>query len=341
MIPRLHIDFTLRNQLAFWMGEKYRPSINEYLLNHARTGIAMALHSVLPDGGKVGVVAYNCHAVANAVVDAGCTPVFVDVTDHLYIDLQHLATLSLDAIIVTNLFGLRNDIQAIRQIVGQTAIIVDNAHGYGLAPEGDFCVYSIGQGKFPSLGEGGVLFVNNPEYIPSIEQQYAQLSTYSFLHEIKLYLIMLIKAIMHIPCIYGLVTKRLKAQRPEIICREQLTLRRAAKGVSRMYHNAVNETSTQITQQLSIARYLSQQLQNHPLIQDLWFSDNAFMLIAQTNDVQALNNYFAEQGIETATHFAKTIQWATQFGYQQGSCPIAEQLTNQLVMIPTYKKIKI
>ena len=83
MIPRLHISFSFKSQYAYWFGTAYAPQSGEYLLNHARTGIVMALRTALPDGGRVGVIAYNCHTVANAVVQAGCTPVFVDVTDDL------------------------------------------------------------------------------------------------------------------------------------------------------------------------------------------------------------------------------------------------------------------
>ena len=75
MIPRLNISFPLENQKQFWFGKAYSSQAGEYLLNHARSGIVMALRTTLPHGGKVGVVAYNCHTVANAVVQSGCTPV--------------------------------------------------------------------------------------------------------------------------------------------------------------------------------------------------------------------------------------------------------------------------
>ena len=153
MIPRLHISFSLGKQLAFCFGKVYTPQAGEYLLNHARSGIVMALRAALPNGGRVGVVAYNCHTVANAVVESGCTPVFIDVTEDLHVDLLHLATLKMDAIVLTNLFGIHNDIEAIRKAQPNAIIIVDNAHGYGLPAEGDFTVYSINQGKLPALGQ--------------------------------------------------------------------------------------------------------------------------------------------------------------------------------------------
>ena len=131
MKPRLDIQFPLKRQWQYWFGEEYKPKDGEYLVNHARTGIVMALRATLPKGGRVGVVAYNCHTVANAVVNAGCNPFFVDVTEDLRIDVESVPV-DLDAIVVTNLFGIRNDIAAIRKRLPKAIIIVDNAHGYGL-----------------------------------------------------------------------------------------------------------------------------------------------------------------------------------------------------------------
>jgi len=162
MIPRLNIAFPIKRQWQYWFGKEYEPLKGEYLLNHARTGIVMALKASVPEGSRVGVVAYNCHTVANAVVNAGCKPVFVDVTEELKIDIASVPA-NLDAIVVTNLFGIRNDIEAIRKRCPKAIIIVDNAHGYGLPAEGDFTVYSINQGKFPALGCGGILCVNIKE----------------------------------------------------------------------------------------------------------------------------------------------------------------------------------
>ena len=85
----------------------------------------MALHTALPNGGRVGVLAYNCHTIANAVVQSGCTPIFVDVTNDLHVDTTQLAMLDLQAIVVTNLFGIHNDIQQIRKTLPNTIIIVD------------------------------------------------------------------------------------------------------------------------------------------------------------------------------------------------------------------------
>jgi dTDP-4-amino-4,6-dideoxygalactose transaminase len=282
------------------------------------------------------VVAYNCHTVANAVEQSGCTPVFVDVTDDLHINLQHLSKLPLDAIVVTNLFGIHNELDAIRQAQPNAVIIVDNAHGYGLPVEGDFCVYSINQGKFPALGEGGILYVNNPAYAELIQAQYAALKGYSIVQETKLYLTMLLKALMHTPWIYRALTLRMKQKRSSVACRSEVVLKRMAKGVRRIYQRALPTIPQEIAQQLHNAQTIADYLLNEKRAQRAWWGENAFMLIAQTDDPEALKNHLLQHGIESATHFARAIEWATEFGYQLGSCPVAEKLTQELLMIPTY-----
>ena len=338
MIPRLHISFSLGKQLAFCFGKVYTPQAGEYLLNHARSGIVMALRAALPNGGRVGVVAYNCHTVANAVEQAGCTPIFVDVTEDLHIDVQHLSKQPLDAIVVTNLFGLYNELDAIRQAQPNAAIIVDNAHGYGLPVEGDFCVYSINQGKFPALGEGGILYVNNPAYAELIHAQYAALKVYSIVQETKLYLTMLLKALMHTPWLYRVFTLRMKQKRSSVACSSEVVLKRMAKGVSRMYQQALPTIPQEIAQQQRNAQFVADRLLDQKMAQRVWYGENAFMLIAQTDKPEILKNHLMQHGVETATHFAKAIEWAREFGYTPGECPMAEQLTKKLLMIPTYTK---
>lgn len=341
MIPRLQISFSLKNQMTFWFGKSYSLKGGEFVLNHARTGIVMALRAAMPQGGRVGVVAYNCHTVANAVVEGGCTPVFIDVTEDLHINLQHLAHVRLDAIIVTNLFGMHNDISAIQAVQPDTIIIVDNAHGYGLPIEGDFTVYSINQGKMPALGAGGLLYVNNVQYQGFVEQQHTQLSKYNLLAEIKLFIIMLLNAWMHIPMIYGMITLPLKRKRKGWSCREKIAMKRMAKGVSRLYNMALPTMQEQLSLRKTNAQYMLDVWQKYGLGSQVWYGENAFMLIGRHENPEKVVEIFAAHGVEVATHFARAIEWAKEFGYVEGSCPMAERLTKELIMIPTYKKIKL
>lgn len=330
MKPRLDIQFPLRRQIQFWFGKQYEPREGKYLLNHARTGIVMALRAALPKGGRVGVVVYNCHTVANAVVSAGCVPFFVDVTEDLRIDIASIPA-DLDAIVVTNLFGIRNDVAAIRKRLPKAIIIVDNAHGYGLPAEGDFTVYSINQGKFPALGPGGLLVINLQSKIinlkPQIDSMYESLPAYSLLGQLKLFCAMLVKAIAYSPCFYWLVMKMKKSSNPKV--HQDVVMKRMASGVRRIYQSWLPKAEEEI----------EKQRRNAAQIAGAFYGDNAFMAIVTCEDPAALQKQYAKRGVETATHFKNAITWAKQFGYKEGSCPNAEKLVNNLLMIPTYTKI--
>lgn len=340
MIPRLNIAFPIKRQWRYWLGKQYIPADGEYLLNHARTGIIMALRACLPNGGRVGVVAYNCHTVANAVINAGCTPVFLDVTERLTIDVVSMPT-DLDAIVVTNLFGIHNDIAAIRKYCPHSIIIVDNAHGYGLLAEGDFTVYSINQGKFPALGEGGILKV-----APSIsncklqiEDLYASLPGYGLIAQLKLYCSMFIKAIAYSRCVYGLTMKMKKSSNPNV--HELVVMKQMALGIRRLYQAWLPNAEKEIAAQKRNAEFIKASLIDNCKLQadDIIVGNNGFMLVVRTNEPEILKNWFAERGVETATHFARAIEWAEQFGYVPESCPNAEWLTKHLIMVPTYRTI--
>lgn len=324
MIPRLDIKFPIKRQIQFWCGEEYTPKEGEYLVNHARTGIVMALKASVPEGSKVGVVVYNCHTVANAVVNAGCVPVFVDVTDKLTIDVKSVPE-TLDAIVVTNLFGIRNDIAAIRKRLPKAIIIVDNAHGFGLPKEGDFTVYSINQGKFPALGEGGLLMVNGDWSM--VNEQYAALPSYGFIAQVKLFVSMLVKTIAYSKLCYWLTMKLKKSSNPKV--HQEVVMKKMAPGIRRIYNAALPE----------IPKMINLQRQNATQIDGAFYGDNAFMAIVKCDDPSALQSQYAARGIETATHFSHCIDWAKQFGYVEGSCPCAEELAKHLLMIPTYTKI--
>ena len=431
MIPRLDIQFPFCRQWQYWFGNPYEPHEGEYLLNHARSGIVLALRASLPNGGRAGVVTYNCHTVANAVVNTGCTPVFIDVTDELKINVEALPA-DLDAIVVTNLFGIRNDISAIRAKCPKAIIIVDNAHGYGLPAEGDFTVYSINQGKFPALGPGGILVVNlkenkntentvennkdnndyltkkeesepigissnnlNPKsaqkqvfgqpsaqscsvsltdsfvkndslhesqknakkFIEAIEEQYAALPGYGFFAQVKLFCSMLIKAMAYSRCFYWL-TRLLKRELgvSGLGVKGKVVMKKMAPGIRRLYNawlpsadeaiaaqkqNAeaiCNLQSAIFNLQSSIFNLQSSIFNLQSSISNLKYliGDNAFMLIARCENPEELKTWFADRGVETATHFAHAIDWATEFGYLPSSCPKAEKLTKHLLMIPTY-----
>lgn len=340
MTPRLDIHFTLSQHISFFWGKPYTPEENEFLLNHARSGILLALESLhLPKGSRIGVMAYNCHTVFNAVAQAGCELEFIDVTKDLLIDLIDLKAKSnnLRALVVTHLFGIQNDITAIRDILPHLPIIEDCAHAYGSTDGavGDFSVFSIGQGKLPSVGDGGILMVNNNIYLKEAQRLYATLPEYSGLAELKLFGKLWLRAFSNIPLIYSLFTVPLKNQRRISSGIERIHLKKMSRGIQRLYEIEKKRVASSIEKRIQKTQYRIESADKKNV--QFIYGSNAFMLIALCDDPIILKTHFMNLGLETATHFGRCIEWAGSFGYKSGVCPTAEFLTKHLLMIPTYK----
>lgn len=347
MLPRLEISFTRAERAVFKHGQEADASVSVFedaqsekelfMLNHCRSGIVMALEALhLPHNCGVGVMAYNCHTVMNAVWQAGLTPIFIDLNNDLKIDIEDLAAKvhSMKALVVTNLFGIINDIATIKELFPDLIIIEDCAHAFAHPIDGDFGVYSIGQGKFPSVGDGGILVVNNKKYLSEIAKTYSTLPSYTRKEELKLYYRLWLHAIMNKPCIYKHITLRLKQNRNNNIIPQIQAIRPMANGIRRLL------TEKQITYNNDIRqrKQTAQQLADIFNLQDYKLGENAFMLITRISNPAELQHELYEKDIDSATHFANCINWAKQYGYK-GDCPNAELLTKELLMIPIYANI--
>ena len=344
MRPRLEISFSKAERLIFKNGISTAKvadnagiaeiDIRQFMLNHCRSGIVIALEALhLPKQSGVGVMAYNCHTVMNAVWQAGLTPIFIDINDDLELDIEDLATKvkSIRVLIVTHLFGIINDINIIKQLFPDLIIIEDCAHAFAHNIEGDFGVYSIGQGKFPSVGDGGILVVNNDEYLPEIAQTYSTLKAYTQVGEMKLYCRLLLHAIMNKPYIYQHITLKLKKNRNSRVSPEIQAVKTMSKGIRRLLAEKQRNYREAILQRKLNATQLAETLN----LQDYKLGENAFMLVARSSAPAVLQQKLYEMGIDSATHFANCISWAKEYGYNN-DCPKAEKMTQELLMIPIY-----
>ena len=341
MKPRLEIRFPLKSQWTFWMGKPYEPVQGEFLLNHARSGILLALQALdLPMGSGVGVMAYNCHTVFNAVRQAGYQPVFLDVTDALVLDLDDLAKKrgAVKALIVTHLFGIVCDMDTIRKTYPDLPVIEDCAHAYGLDRfAGDFAVFSIGQGKLPSLGDGGILLVLNPKYGEKVARLYSELPTYSWIKRVVQSLVMWVKSLSYLPLVYSSVTRFIKSRRKPFSGVETVVPRKMSRGIRALYNQVLTSLPEKITTRRNRMAEMDAFLSGlHGTNRVLGESINGFMAIAVCENVDSVKMCVQQQGIEAETHFAHCISWADAFGYIRGDCPRAEYFVHHLLMVPTY-----
>ncbi len=351
--PRVYFAFPKKYRKVFRVGEKhYCPESGEYLLNHNRAGLLLALKALqLPQGSMVGVMAYNCHTVMNAVADAGYKVGFLDVTKDLVLDMEDLQKKrdKLSAIIVSHLFGIANDIYAVRKKCPNIPIIEDCAHAFGMkqcGKTGDFAVYSIGAGKFPSVGEGGVLKVNRLEYRPVVECLLAEIQPYSRKQERRLFRKLQVLNWLYTPFVYSYLTLPLLKRNNKRIAsaREQIEVLKMSKGISAVYDEVLPYTERIKEQQQAVAAYLIgyfKDIKGVRIVNNNPEESNCFMFPLYCDNPMELKMSLRRFGIESETHFRHCLIWGREYGYQEKDCPQVEDLTHHLLMIPTYKNFKL
>ncbi|MGN0187154.1 MAG: DegT/DnrJ/EryC1/StrS family aminotransferase [Paludibacteraceae bacterium] len=342
MIPRLNISFPKTQRLQFWHGRIESPPEGEYYLNHSRSALTLILQTILPHGGKVGVMAYNCHTVMNAVYQSKCEIEFVDVGIDFRIDLDDLQRKvdKIQVLIVTHLFGIINDVKYIRERYPHLCIIEDCAHAYGIKHiYGDFATFSIGQGKLPSIGDGGILWASE-KWRRNITEVYNQLPSYSKRQHRALFMKLCLFDFLYSTIIYAYFTKPIlkRTRNVQNVIKEEPLLKMSL-GIQRIFSHAKTEITAQIAHQQEHASAIVQLLAVDDNVEHVLIGDNAFMVIAVCSSPTKLKKKMAQLGVESETHFKCWIEWATQFGYRRGSCLQAESLIHKSLMIPTYRKI--
>ena len=340
MKPRIEAGFSYCQQKSFLFGKPYMPHDGEFALNHARCGIYMALKSLqLPSNSGVGMMVYNCHTVMNAIAQAGLKPVFIDVNDDLTIDAEDLRRKAsgISVLIITHLFGIVNDVKSIMERFPELIVIEDCAHAFGInCIHGDFGVFSIGQGKLPSIGDGVLLVVKNAKYVERITYMYHNLSDYTWLQEMQLFYKLKIRSLVNCRWIYGWITLPLKQKRRAKSGKKAFETKRMSNGISAVYAKTIDR----IPEIIDIRKKNAEKLQNELLKQDkcvqVFEGINAFMLVVRCQDPEKIRVRLRTKGIDSATHFSNSLIWANEFGYEEGCCPNVERMIGKLLMIPTY-----
>jgi len=357
LIPRLNIHYTLHDtyiaiKSIFVLSPKTENSL--FYLNHARTGLRMALTSLnLPQGSKVGVMVYNCYSVMNAVKLAGLEIEFIDVTDDFCIDIHDFENKKdkLSALIVTHLFGIPNDIEQLKSLSPNIPIIEDCSHSFltengdeltGTA--GDMAVFSMGLGKFPSIGPGGYLKVNNDRYLGLINESYSNLSTPSFLNELNNIGLSLLLSVLHKPVIYNYFTKPVlkeKNKRKDDAVRYKHSETKILKSCLGLFISKSTQYSVYLKIQQKNASQIYEALKSNNSTMKIskkyiLNKINCFMFPLLTENRQLFIDKMEMRGIELGTHFSKSVEWAKKFGYKDGYCINVEKIANQLVVCPCH-----
>ncbi|MBN1183512.1 MAG: DegT/DnrJ/EryC1/StrS family aminotransferase [Bacteroidales bacterium] len=367
LVPRLNYRYTAKDALISTKGVftkrhavdplfKLFGNRNIYFVNHARTGLRIALNSLnLPPGSRIGVQAYNCHTVFNAIQSAGFKPVFIDVTDSFKIDIADLEIKKdlFDALIVTHLFGFPADMDNILRIIQNKPIIEDCAHSFLSKYKGSLTgtighigVFSIGKAKFPSIGSGGYIIVNNTSYLNNIQFEINKLEKYSLIKELISVIYSLLLNMLHNPYIYKLITlpflKNIDRQTDitgkfKNIERKILTTNKVLFLSNLSDYELIKKK--QLDNGKDIIKRFGDKTSLKKLEANMDEEPNFFMIpMLFDHGKDELIQKCSELGYEVGSHFNQCINWAKSFGYQDGACKNCEKLSSQMISFPTYRK---
>lgn len=155
-----------------------------FAINQGRSALLLALKSLnIGSGDEVIVQSLICQVVIDAILEVGATPVLVDNSLDDYqvspVEIKKKITSKTKAIIAAHLYGIPCEIQEIFGIAkdNNCYLIEDCAHSLGsqyngknVGTYGDVAFFSFNFDKPISVGNGGMLVVNNPKLISNVEQ---------------------------------------------------------------------------------------------------------------------------------------------------------------------------
>lgn len=170
-------DGAFTKQCNAWIEEKFHAQ-KALLTTSGTTALEMAtLLCDLKEGDEVILPSYTFSSTATSVVLTGATLVFVDIRpDTMNIDetkIEAAITSKTKAIIAVHYAGVACEMDTIMDIARRHNLLVieDAAQGVmstykgrALGTIGDFGCYSFHETKNYSMGEGGAIIINNPEY---------------------------------------------------------------------------------------------------------------------------------------------------------------------------------
>lgn len=332
------------------------------LLYKGREAIKLSLDLLnLPEGSRVGVNGFTCYVVYKAVIDAGCTPVYLDIDENtLNFSSQELGSKGkeLKAVIVQNTLGNPCDIFAIKKYCNNNGIVLieDLAHSVGSSYDdheagrvGDFTALSFSQDKMIDSVSGGALVIRNNKYKNIHSENFKRLNIGIQLRD-RLYPFWTF-LIRHL---YGIglgillhhMLKKLKLLSQPITGSVSIYPRCLPGWYADLALEKFREIETNIGHRKSIARIYSTNIDTKVIpgdfVTNLNFSSNVRFPILVKNR-KSLIEFLKSEGVYVSdVWYDAPIApegYLKLTNYKKGSCPVSEKVSAEIVNLPTHINI--
>lgn len=367
-IPRLNIDYSFRDFFNSFGGlisngsydtkslEELFKCISIFFTNSGRLSLYIILKAMkLPKGSKIGVPLFCCSSVFDAIDDAGYIPEFIDIDSETYtIDILDLKIKmgDLKALIVVHTFGNPAKINELKKITGNLPIIEDCAHsilslynGKITGTLGDVSFFSFRLGKYISAGEGGMILVNNNQYIEKIRNEIYRLSVHSFFDEILHIFINLAKSLLYKKPWYGILTKQfilISDKKNKIYEKTNIKKYKIRKTDLSVLLSKIKTIEKNIEKQRKNSNFLFTHLQNTaiklPYDNGKNYYNYFYFPIRFNNRMQREYAYrcLTRNGIGCFKLYHGSLQIAkNKYGYKT-NCPNTEHCAETMLIIPNF-----
>jgi len=341
--------------------KNYYGGFSVTFVGKARVGLCLVLRALdLKPGSSIGVQPFTCSSVLFAIKKAGFNIVFIDIDHNLRLSHEDLRLKSnrIEALIATHTFGFPENISELKSILGNKPVIEDCAqaflsqfNGKPLGLSGDAGVFSIGYGKLFGIGSGGFIVSKNNVINASLIKETEKLTYPNSFSVFNDSLKALVLGTLYIPAVYTIVTYPLKhifkKDNPglqEYPRTEQIL---SLPGIS-LFLSRFNDNMEKVRRQQENGRLLLS------LIDERFHSiaildesrPNFFLLPLQSRNRDKIISYLKGKGIEAGKHFSNSIKWVRSFGYNEGECPVFEQIAVEVFTLPCHyylseKKIRV
>ena len=359
--PRLNYSLSIKEFFIYLLGFKFisdkelptnyfRNSENIYFFDNARSGLQLFLELLAPNS-RVGVQPLTCHTVLEAIENADCKVVFIDINEQLLIDKVTLKERirDIDVLILTHTFGMMADVKEIKTLLDAKVLIEDCAHAFMSENKGvtageiaDVSIYSFGFAKFPSAIKGGYLRLNNTKFLQRFSQEYKNVLEPTLKLKLKNSLYSILMPFLNNSVIYTFISCKIKEKRqanyiyskPKV----KATIYSCFKSNKAVFQSQLksidNKLSIQRTNGCEILNALSKN-KKFKICQNSE-KQNFFMIPVRLENSEDFIAYAKHSGIEIGRHFYSSKFFIEQYGYEGGSCPNYEGIIEQFVTIPSH-----
>jgi len=308
-------------QFAAYVGAKYCVGVNS-----GTAAIQLALLACnIGTGDEVIVPANTFFATAEAVSNAGATPVFIDVDPVSYnIDparVEAAITPKTRAIIPVHLYGQAADLDPVLEIASRHRLrMIEDAaqahgttyHGRRVGAIGHAGCFSFYPGKnLGAYGEGGAVVTDDEGVAAQIRLLRDHGASRKYHHDI-------VGFNLRLEGIQGAV---LAAKLPFLDRWNDLRRRHAAT-----YRTLLADSGLVLPVEMEYSRHVYH------------------LFVVQAEDRDGLHRKLEERGIQTGMHYPVPLhlQKAYSFlGYQTGDFPVSEQLSAGLLSLPMFPELTI